>query len=227
MKCWTLESHLYMQISSGPQWDPLRIPLPHESLKIWEWYGKLAITGSHYRGSLKIPLIYGLGCTCFFVLWVKTSILRIVLINDWCMLHATLHAPILTWVNETHCPGSPEFLAILPFSQALQRRKKHVSKAHGYTAGNSQTPWKITKLTMVISCSHPPKKGPQRRTQYIRFHYNDHTMILFFCDQWSSACEWRMFFFSTWRWLLQIYYLNRIRVWYDYLDLVGFHGKWR
>ncbi len=41
----------------GPPYGKLPIPLPQQSLKIWEWYGKLTIRGSHYWGSLESPLI--------------------------------------------------------------------------------------------------------------------------------------------------------------------------
>ena len=33
------------------------LPLPEESLKIWEWYGKLTTRGSHYWECLESPLI--------------------------------------------------------------------------------------------------------------------------------------------------------------------------
>ena len=55
----------FWSVGSGTpnKWDPLPIilspiPLPWESLKIWEWYGKLAIKGSHHWESLKSPLIW-------------------------------------------------------------------------------------------------------------------------------------------------------------------------
>ena len=52
------------------KWEagPILFPKPtriFESLKIWEWYGKLTIRGSHYWGSLEWPLM-NCGLELFF-----------------------------------------------------------------------------------------------------------------------------------------------------------------
>ncbi len=44
-------------------WNMNLLFLSMGSLKIWEWYGKLTIRGSHYWGSLESPLIL---CVLFF-----------------------------------------------------------------------------------------------------------------------------------------------------------------
>ena len=175
----------------GPLTNTTRIRIPKDVGMVLAW------EACHFWGSVKIPLIYGLDCTCFLfslsceqrqvyleLFWLMIGVCCMQLYMK--LLENMSQWNSLSWITMKDC-GNPSFLT--------STETWHMAIQLGTL--NPQ-------LTMVISFSHPPKKGTQRRTLHaliIQWSYND----LVFCDQWSSACVKNTCFFSLRR-LRQMHY---------------------